>query len=90
MGNRSNQTPRGLSVNQDLIPPKLTKEQRATMTKEEKKQYTASRLVEYRTRYRLLYREEVLGIKPMDSTKERIDALAFYRQYQAEQAKLQV
>lgn len=90
MGNRSNQTTRGLSVNQDLIPPKLTKEQRATMTKEEKKQYTANRLVEYRTQYRLMYREEVLQIKPHPSTQEKAEAVAFYRKHKAEQAKLEV
>lgn len=90
MGNRSNQTTRGLSVNQDLIPPKLTKEQRATMTMEEKKEYAKNRLIQYRELYRHIYRAEVLGIKPLDSTQERAEALAFYRKHKAEQSILEV
>lgn len=90
MNNRIHQTPRGLSVNQDLIPPKLTKEQRSTMTMDEKKEYTAKRLLEYRTHYLLMYRTKVLGITPLNSTQERSEAIAFYRKHKAEQAKLGV
>lgn len=90
MGNRSNQTPRGLSVNQDLMPPKLTKEQRATMTMEEKKEYAKNRLIQYRELYRHIYMKDVLGIKPHPSTQEKAEAVAFYRKHKAEQAKLEV
>jgi hypothetical protein len=38
---RNNQQERGLSVNQDKIRPKLTSEQRKTMSEQEKKAYNA-------------------------------------------------
>jgi hypothetical protein len=83
--NRHNQKERGLSVNQEKILPKLTSEQRKTMSEEEKKAYNARRLKQYRTEYINLYQKEVLLKERIGEKQEKIEALAFYRKYKEEQ-----
>jgi hypothetical protein len=86
LNGRNNQQERGLSVNLDKIRPKLTAEQRITMTEEEKKEYHAGRLKEYRNEYRILYAKEVVSKNIEETRKEKRDALAFYRAFKQEQA----
>lgn len=87
---RNNQQERGLSVNQDKIRPKLTSEQRKTMTEQEKKAYNALRLKEYRTEYVNLYSKEVVSKGRAIAKQEKKDALIFYQQYKAQQAQIAV
>lgn len=87
---RSNQRERGLSVNQDKIRPKLTSEQRISMTEQEKKAYNAERLKEYRNEYIALYSKEVVSKGRKEAKKEKQEAIAFYKQYKAQQAQIAV
>jgi hypothetical protein len=87
LNGRHNQQERGLSVNQDKIRPKLTSEQRTTMTEQEKKAYNALRLKEYRNAYSSIYSKEVHAKRTADARKERKEALIFYQKYKAEQAQ---
>lgn len=87
---RSNQRERGLSVNQDKIRPKLTSEQRITMSEAEKKEYNAGRLKEYRNEYVALYSKEVVAKNRAEARQEKKDALAFYKQHKALQAQIAV
>ena len=66
--NRSNQVKRGLSANQENIRPKLTKEQRATMSIEEKAEYAKQRLKEYRKEYAKLYEKQVVYVDEVMKT----------------------
>lgn len=83
---RSNQRERGLSVNQDKIRPKLTSEQRISMSEAEKKAYNALRLKEYRNEYVSLYSKEVVAKNRAEAKKEKQDALVFYKAHKAQQA----
>jgi hypothetical protein len=87
LNGRHNQQERGLSVNQDKIRPKLTSEERKTMTEQEKKAYNALRLKEYRNAYSSIYSKEVHAKRTADARKERKEALIFYQKYKAEQAQ---
>lgn len=87
---RNNQQDRGLSVNQDKIRPKLTSEQRNTMSKEEKKAYNALRLKEYRNEYVNMYSKEVVAKGRAEKKQEKKDALVFYQQFKAQQAQIAV
>jgi hypothetical protein len=87
---RNNQQERGLSVNQDKIRPKLTSEQRKTMSEEEKKAYNALRLKEYRIEYINMYSKEVVSKGRAEKRQEKKDALVFYQQYKAQQAQIAV
>jgi hypothetical protein len=87
---RNNQQERGLSVNQDKIRPKLTSEQRKTMSEQEKKAYNAERLKEYRTEYINMYSKEVVAKGRAEKRQEKKDALVFYQQYKAQQAQIAV
>jgi hypothetical protein len=88
--NRHNQKERGLSVNQDKILPKLTSEQRVSMSEQDKKAYNARRLKQYRTEYVNLYSSEVLKKERAEAKQEKKDALAFYKKYKAEQTQIAV
>jgi uncharacterized protein with ParB-like and HNH nuclease domain len=55
------------------------------MTEEEKKEYHAGRLKEYRNEYRILYAKQVVAKQIADARKEKEDALLFYRQYKQQQ-----
>ena len=90
LNGRNNQQERGLSVNLDKIRPKLTAEQRITMTEEEKKEYHAGRLKEYRNEYRILYAKQVVSKQIADARKEKEDALLFYRAFKQQQEALAV
>jgi hypothetical protein len=81
LNGRYNQQERGLSVDLNTIRPKLTKEQRKTMTTDEKKAYNAERLREYRNAYASLYNDRVLYQHKYEEKKEKIEALAFYKKY---------
>ena len=83
---RHNQQERGLSVNQDKIMPKLTSEERRTMSEAEKKAYNAKRLKQYRNEYVSLYAKEVVSKGRAEKRQEKKDALVFYQQYKAQQA----
>lgn len=87
---RHNQQERGLSVNQDKIRPKLTSLQRKTMTEQEKKEYNAGRLKEYRNEYIALYSKEVVSKGRAEAKQEKKDALVFYQQYKSQQAQIAV
>lgn len=78
---RYNQQERGLSVDLDKIRPKLTSEQRKTMTVDEKKTYNAGRLKEYRNAYSTLYNSKVIFPHKYEEKQEQIEALAFYKKY---------
>jgi hypothetical protein len=90
LNGRHNQQERGLSVNQDKIRPKLTSEQKKTMTEQEKKAYNALRLKEYRNAYSSIYSKEVHAKRTADARKERAEALIFYQKYKAEQAQAKI
>jgi hypothetical protein len=90
LNGRNNQQERGLSVNQDKIRPKLTSEQRKTMTDDEKKEYHAGRLKEYRNEYKILYAKEVVSKQIADARKEKEYALIFYRQHKQQLEALAV
>ncbi len=90
LNGRHNQQERGITVDQDKIPPKLTSAQRKTMTEQEKKEYNAHRLKEYRTAYVSLYSKEVIAKKRADARQEKKDAIIFYKQFKAQQAQIAV
>lgn len=83
---RHNQQERGLSVDQNSIRPKLTSEQRKTMSEDEKKAYNAGRLKEYRNAYSTIYNTKVIGKAKNDEKQEQMEALAFYKKYKEQQA----
>ena len=82
---RQNQKKQGLSVEQSKIRPKLTPEQRKTMTMDEKKEYSAQRLKEYRNAYSDLYMSKVLNYEPKSVKIEKEIAYKFYKEYLAKQ-----
>lgn len=84
------QTERGISVNQNDIRPKLTSAQRKTMTADEKKEYSAQRLKEYRKAYSELYISKITGKDKSAEKKEREIAYRFYKEYKARQELLQL
>ena len=95
VNNRKNQTKRGLSANQENIRPKLTKEQRAEMTVDEKREYAKERLKEYRREYnrlyeaQIVYEDEIKRTKKQDialkskqkAKREKEELMAFYEKY---------
>jgi hypothetical protein len=81
LNGRHNQQERGLSVDLNKIRPKLTTEQRKTMTNDEKKEYNAGRLKEYRNAYSSLYNERIIFQHKYQEKQEKIEALAFYKKY---------
>jgi hypothetical protein len=95
VNNRKNQTKRGLSANQENIRPKLTKEQRAEMTVDDKREYAKERLKEYRREYNRIYENQIVGgddekrtLKTVRSVnyrktqKDKMEELkAFYEKY---------
>lgn len=87
---RSQQTKRGLSVNQSKVRPKLTKEQRLTMSPDEKKEYHKERLREYRTEYNLMYARATYIAERLQRQEEQKLALQFYRDFKATQALIEV
>jgi hypothetical protein len=80
---RHNQQIRGLSVDTSKILPRLTAEQRKGMTSNEKKEYNAKRLKEYRNAYSLEYNYKVVFVNSerYEAKQEQIDAVAFYKKY---------
>jgi hypothetical protein len=90
LNGRNNQKQRGLSVNQENIRPKLTAEQRATMSDAEKKEYNAQRLKEYRQEYINLYSNEVMKKGRAEIRQEKKDAYIFYKQFKEQQAQIAV
>lgn len=82
---RNNQKERGLSVNQDLIRPKLTKEQRLTMTEDERKAYNSLRLKEYRNAYSSIYAKVVISSNRAEVKQEKKDAYLFYLAHKKQQ-----
>jgi hypothetical protein len=90
LNGRNSQKQRGLSVNQESIRPRLTAEQRATMSEQEKKDYNAGRLREYRQEYNNLYSKEILKKTRAEIRQEKKDALVFYQQYKAQQANIAI
>lgn len=86
--NRSNQQIRGLCVDKDKIRPKLTKEQRKSMSVAEKKEYTAERLKEYRSQYNFLYARATYMAERDRIKEERETAYQFYKDYMAKQSPI--
>ena len=82
---RHNQQERGISVNQDKIPPKLTKEQRLTMSVDERKAYNAIRLKEYRNAYSSTYAKVVISSNRAEVKQEKKDAYLFYLAHKKQQ-----
>lgn len=87
---RQNQKERGLSVEQSKIRPKLTPEQRKTMTDEEKREYSAARLKEYRKQYGELYAVNVFQVETRKLKTERAIAYKFYKEFMANQVATSV
>jgi hypothetical protein len=87
---RSSQTKRGLTVDQSKVRPKLTKEQRLTMTPDEKRIYHQERLREYRSEYNLMYAKATYVAERIRRIEEQQTALQFYRDYKATQALIEV
>lgn len=87
---RQNQKERGLSVVQSNIRPKLTPEQRKTMTADEKREYSAARLKEYRNEYNDLYASKVLGYEGRGLRAEKEIAYKFYKEFMANQVATSV
>ena len=87
LNGRHNQQERGFSVDQDKIRPKLTSEQRKNMTDQEKREYNAGRLKEYRYLYATIYAKEVYAKQALEAKQEKKDALIFYKEYKAKQAQ---